>query len=92
MISLIAITNEIIVDQWKAEAKHFTKELKDFLRKAMSGEKTSEGRKSYVNDAFWYAKIVAKTDADWTSDEKKLKSLEEDANRIADGTWDAYHE
>ena len=83
---------QIIVDQWKAEAKHFTKELKDFLRKAMSGEKTSEGRKSYVNDAFWYAKIVAKTDADWTSDEKKLKSLEEDANRIADGTWDAYHE
>jgi len=83
---------QIIIDQWKAEAKHFTKVLKDFLRKAMSGEKTSEGRKSFVNDAFWYAKIVAKTDADWKPDEKKLKSLEEDANRIADGTWDAYHE
>ena len=83
---------QIIIDQWKAETKHFTKELKDFLRKAMSGEKTSEGRKSYVNDAFWYAKIVAKTDADWKPDEKKLKPLEEDANRIVDGTWDAYHE
>ena len=83
---------QIIVDQWKAETKRFTRELKDFLRRAMSGEKTSEGRKSYVNDAFWYAKIVAKTDADWKPDEKKLKPLEEDANRIADGTWDAYHE
>ncbi len=83
---------QIIIDQWKAEARHFTKELKDFLWKAMSGEKTSEGRKSYVNDAFWYAKIVAKTDTDWKPDEKKLKPLEEDANRIADGTWDAYHE
>ena len=83
---------QIIIDQWKAETKHFTKELKDFLRKAMSGEKTSEGRKLYVNDAFWYAKIVAETDADWKPDEKKLKPFEEDANRIADGTWDAYHE
>lgn len=83
---------QIIIDQWKAEARHFTKELKDFLWKAMSGEKTSEGRKSYVNDAFWYAKIVAKADADWKPDEKKLKPLEEDANRIADGTWEAYHE
>ena len=83
---------QIIVDQWKAEAKHFTKELKDFLWKAMCGERSSEGRKSYVNDAFWFAKIVARTDADWMVDEKKLKPLEEDANRIVDGTWDTYHE
>jgi hypothetical protein len=42
---------QIIVDQWKAGVKQFTKDLKDFLLKAMSVEKTVEGRKSYVKMA-----------------------------------------
>lgn len=83
---------QIVVEHWKAEAKHFNKELKDFLRRVMSGERTPQGRRSYVNDAIWYAKIVAKTDTDWEPNEKKLKPLEENALRIADDTWDSYHQ
>jgi len=83
---------EIIVDQWQAGLKQFTKDLKDFLLKAMSVEKTTEGRKTYVNDAFDFAKMLAKTDPDLELDEKKLKPLKEDALKIADGTWESYHQ
>jgi hypothetical protein len=83
---------QIIIDQWKAEVKHFSKTLKDFLQEAMSSEETTDGRKSYVRDAFWYAKIIANTYLEWQPDEKKLNPLQEDANRIADGTWDSYHQ
>ena len=83
---------QIIVDQWKAGLKQFTKDLKDFLLKAMSVEKTTEGRKTYVNDAFDFAKMLAKTDPDLKLDEKKLKPLKEDALKIADGTWESYHQ
>ena len=83
---------QIIVDQWKAGMKHFAKDLKDFLLKAMSVEKTTEGRKTYVNDAFDFAKMLAKTDPDLKLDEKKLKPLKEDALKIADGTWESYHQ
>jgi len=83
---------EIIVDQWQAGLKQFTKDLKDFLLKAMSVEKTTEGRKTYVNDAFDFAKMLAKTDPDLKLDEKKLKPLKEDALKIADGTWESYHQ
>ena len=83
---------QIIIDQWKAEVKHFSKTLKDFLQEAMSSEETTDGRKSYVRDAFWYAKIIANTYLEWQPDEKKLQPLQEDANRIADGTWDSYHQ
>ncbi|MBR4919987.1 MAG: plasmid recombination protein [Prevotella sp.] len=83
---------QIIVDQWKTGIKQFTKDLKDFLQKAMSGEKTVDGRKSYVNDAFDIAKMSAMTDTDWEPDGKALKPLYEDALKIADGTWDAYHQ
>ena len=83
---------QIIVDQWKAGLRQFTKDLKDFLLKAMSVEKTTEGRKTYVNDAFDFAKMLAKTDPDLKLDEKKLKPLKEDALKIADGTWESYHQ
>jgi hypothetical protein len=83
---------QIIVDQWKAGVKQFTKDLKDFLLKAMSVEKTVEGRKSYVKDAFDFAKIQAKTDPDLNLDDNALKPLYDDALKIADGTWESYHQ
>lgn len=83
---------QIIVDQWQAGLKQFTKDLKDFLLKAMSVEKTTEGRKTYVNDAFDFAKMLAKTDPDLELDDKALKPLYNDALKIADGTWESYHQ
>ena len=83
---------QIIVDQWKAGLRQFTKDLKDFLLKAMSVEKTTEGRKTYVNDAFDFAKMLAKTDPDLELDDKALKPLYDDALKIADGTWESYHQ
>ena len=83
---------KIIFDQWKKGLKEFTKDLKDIIQEAMSGEKTVKGRQSYVIDAFQYAKMMAKTDPDYNLDFEELKPLHEDAMRIADGTWDSYHE
>ena len=83
---------QIIVDQWKAGLRQFTKDLKDFLLKAMSVEKTTEGRKTYVNDAFDFAKMLAKTDPNLELDDKALKPLYDDALKIADGTWESYHQ
>ena len=78
--------------QAKAGVKQFTKDLKDFLQKAMSVEKTVEGRKSYVMDAFDFAKMQAKTDPDLELDDRALKPLYDDALKIADGTWETYHQ
>ena len=83
---------QIIVDQWKAGVKQFTKDLKDFLLKAISVEKTVEGRKSYIKDAFDFAKMQAKTDPDLNLDDNALKPLYDDALKIADGTWESYHQ
>lgn len=83
---------EIILDQWKAGLKEFTKELKDFLQEAMSYEKTVEDCKLYVEDAFKGAKAIALTDTKWTAKEEDLKPLYDDAMRIADGTWEARHQ
>ena len=83
---------EIIVDQWKAGMKHFAKGMKDFIWSAISVEKTEAGRKSYVDDAVHFAKMLAKTDTDWEADDKIINSLHEDALRIVDGTWESYHE
>ena len=83
---------QIIVDQWRAGLKQFTKDLKDFLLKAMSVENTAEGRKSYVKDAFDFAKMQAKSDPDLDLDDKALKPLYDDALKIADGTWESYHQ
>ena len=83
---------QIIVDQWRAGLKQFTKDLKDFLLKAMSVENTAESRKSYVKDAFDFAKMQAKSDPDLDLDDKALKPLYDDALKIADGTWNTYHQ
>ena len=83
---------QMILDQWKAGIKHFAKEMKDIFLQAMSDEKTTEGRKSYVNDAFWYAKLLVKTVTDWKGDNATINSLQDDANRIADGTWESFHQ
>ncbi|MBE6269832.1 MAG: hypothetical protein E7101_02640 [Prevotella ruminicola] len=83
---------EIIADQWKAGMKHFAKGMKDFIWSAISVEKTEAGRKSYVDDAVHFAKILAKTDPDLELDDKALKPLYDDALKIADGTWESYHQ
>ena len=83
---------KIVYDQWKKGLKEFTKDLKDILQDAISGEKTKKGRQGYVEDTFQFAKMMAKTDPDCKLDFEDLNPLHEDAMRIADGTWDSYHE
>jgi hypothetical protein len=83
---------KIVFDQWKKGFKEFTKDLKDIIQEAMSVEKTEKGRQNYVNDTFQFAKMMAKTDPDYNLDFEDLKPLHVDAMRIADGTWDSYHE
>ena len=83
---------EIIADQWKAGMKHFAKGMKDFIWSAISVEKTEAGRKSFVDDAVHFAKMLAKTDPDLELDDKALKPLYDDALKIADGTWESYHQ
>jgi len=36
--------------------------------------------------------MLAKTETDWNPDDDILQSLHKDALRIADGTWDSYHQ
>ena len=84
---------QIILDQCKQGLKQFTRDVMDFLLKSMSSaEKTADGRRSYVNDAFDLVKIMAKTDTDCELDDEAMKPLHEDALRIADGTWNSYHQ
>ena len=84
---------QIIVDQWKAGVKQFTKDLKDFFLNAMNSQETTiDGRNSFVEDAFFYAKLMAKTDPDLNLDNNALKPLYNDALKIADGTWESYHQ
>ena len=83
---------EIIANQWKAGMKQFAKNMKDFIWSAISVEKTEAGRKSYVDDAVHFAKMLAKTDPDLELDDKALKPLYDDALKIADGTWESYHQ
>lgn len=83
---------QMILDQWKAGINHFSKEMKDIFIQAMSSEKTVERRKSYVDNAFWYAKLLVKTVTDWKGNDATVNSLQIDANRIADGTWGTYHQ
>ena len=82
----------IVYDQWRKGFKEFSKDLKDILQDAMSGEKTKKGRQGYVEDTFHFAKMMAKTDPDCKLDFDDLKPLQEDAMRIADGIWDSYHQ
>ena len=83
---------QMILDQWKAGINHFSKEMKDIFIQSMSSEKTVERRKSYVDNAFWYAKLLVKTVTDWKGNDATVNSLQIDANLIADGTWGTYHQ
>ena len=86
---------QIIIKHWKAELKEFARdamnEIKDILFRE---EPKIDGRKTYVSDAFAWAKVFASLDEDenWIRDESKLEPLREDAMRIADGTWESYRE
>ena len=64
---------QMILDQWKAGIKHFAKEMKDIFLQAMSFENTTECRKSYVSNAFWYATLLVKTVTDWKGDNATIK-------------------
>ena len=84
----------IIIDHWKAEAKEFARDVMEELKSLVFGAETStKGRKEYVSDAFVWAKVFAEFEMDdnWKPDKSKLQPLEEDAMRIADGTWESYH-
>lgn len=84
----------IIIDHWKAEAKEFARDVMNELKTYIFGaETTMKGRKEYVSDAFVWAKVFAEFEMDdnWKPDKSKLQPLEEDAMRIADGTWESYH-
>lgn len=86
---------QIVIKHWKAELKEFARdamnEIKDILFRE---EPKIDGRKTYVSDAFAWAKVFASLDEDenWIRDESKLEPLREDAMRIADGTWESYRE
>ncbi len=82
---------QIIVDLWNAGIKKFTKDVKDFFQELMSCERTEAGRKVFVEDTFRFAKILVKTNPNIALDDKNLQPLQEDAFRIADGTWESYH-
>ena len=84
----------IIIDHWKAEAKEFARDVMNELKTYIFGaETTMKGRKEYVSDAFVWAKVFAEFEMDdnWKPDKTKLQPLEEDAMRIAEGTWESYH-
>lgn len=84
----------IIINHWKAEAKEFARDVMDELKSFIFGtETTTKGRKEYVSDAFFWAKVFAEFERDdnWKPDTSKLQPLEDDAMRIADETWESYH-
>lgn len=84
----------IIIDHWKAEARKFARDVMNELKTYIFGaETTMKGRKEYVSDAFVWAKVFAEFEMDdnWKPDKTKLQPLEEDAMRIAEGTWESYH-
>lgn len=86
---------KIIIDHWKAEIKEFARDVMEELKVAIFGaESTTQGRKEYISDAFAWAKVFAELEEDenWKPDHSKLEPLQADAIRIADGTWESYHE
>ena len=84
---------EIIIQQWQAKAKEFTKDLKDTIDGVLSewGQAPAK-RKSYIDYAFQQAKFLVKFDPDQEWDETQLEPLHADALHIADDTWDAIRE
>ena len=86
---------DIIIKHWKAEIKEFARDVMNDIKSILFGaEPTLDGRRTYVSDAFVWARVFADLEMDeqWKPDYTKLDSLQEDAMRIADGTWEAYRE
>lgn len=80
-----------ILDLAKAGTKTLARELWDFLLMTMKAMDTLERRQNYIDSAFRYARILAAMEGlDYS--ENFLAPLREDAMRIADGTWDEYHQ
>lgn len=75
----------------KAGAKTLTRGLMDLLLMTMKAMDTLERRQMHIDRAFQYARIFAAMEGlDYS--ENFLAPLREDAKRIADGTWDEYHQ
>ena len=75
----------------KAGAKALTKGLMEFLLMTMKAMDTLERRQKHVDRAFQYVRIFAAMEG-LNYSENFLAPLREDAKRIADGTWDEYHQ
>ena len=85
----------IIIKHWKAEIKEFARDAMNEIKSILFGaESTVAGRKTYVSDAFVWAKVFADLEMDeqWEPDYSKLEPLQEDAMRIADGTWESHRQ
>lgn len=85
----------IIIKHWKAEIKEFARDAMNDIKSILFGaESTVNGRQTYVSDAFVWAKVFADLEMEeqWKPDYSKLEPLQEDAMRIADGTWEAHRE
>ena len=75
----------------KDGAKEIFCELKNVLMAVLDTMKTIEDRRKYVNDVFNFSKIIATLGGMKKIDEN-FTPLLEDAMRVADGTWEDYHE
>lgn len=75
----------------KAGAKAFTKEMMFLLLDTMKGINILEKRKSYIVKTFNFARVFAAMEG-VNCQESNLHSLLDDAIRIADGTWEKYHQ
>ena len=82
----------ILLDYMKRGLKEFAKDAMALLQTIVfAAEKTTKGRKAYLDDAFKNAKLLALLDPD-IKDIKEQKELREDAMRIVDGTWQSYRD
>jgi len=89
-----AVAVKMLISLIKEAVREFTKELKEDMERFLKVEKNEDGRKSYIREAFTFVDFEITTNIDWKlSDEQKnaRESLQKDANRIADGTWEQYH-
>ena len=75
----------------KAGAKAFTKEMMFLLLATMNGIDNLEKRKSHIVKTFKLARVFAAMEGA-NCQESNLHPLFEDAMRIADDTWEEYHQ
>lgn len=84
----------MLLDLIKDAAVEFVKETKQDFDRLMKDEPTISDRKLFVSDAFRYTDMFMAADTSWKmTDAQKTarESLQKDAGRIADGTWEAFH-